>query len=84
MISEAAADGITRRGEIEPIVFASPITIKMEFHQPIMSELAEWVPGVERVNAETLSFTHDDYKVVYGAFVAMGALAGSVRWMFPH
>jgi D-aminopeptidase len=46
-----------------------------------MAQLAEWVPGVEKVDARILSFTHDDYKVVHGAVSAMAALSGEVRRM---
>jgi D-amino peptidase len=81
MIREAAEDGVSRRKEIEPIVFSSPITLKIVFHKPVMAQLAEWVPGVEKVDGRTLSFTHDDYKVVHGAFSAMAALSGEVRRM---
>jgi D-amino peptidase len=81
MILEAAEDGVSRKDEIEPIVFSSPITLKVVFHKPVMAQLAEWVPGVEKVDARILSFTHDDYKVVHGAFSAMAALSGEVRRM---
>jgi D-amino peptidase len=81
MIREAAEDGVSRRNEIEPIVFSSPITLKIVFHKPVMAQLAEWVPGVEKVDGRTLSFTHDDYKVVHGAVSAMAALSGEVRRM---
>jgi D-amino peptidase len=81
MIREAAADGISRRNEIEPIVFSPPITVKIVFHKPLMAQLAEWVPGVKKLDACTLSFTHDDYRVVHGAVSAMAALSGESRRM---
>ncbi|HBY93213.1 MAG TPA: peptidase M55 [Chloroflexi bacterium] len=79
MVRDAAEDGVSRRDEIEPITFKAPITMKVTFHQPVMSQLAEWVPGVKRVDSRTLSFTADDYKVVHGAFSSMCALSGEVR-----
>jgi len=81
MILEAAEDGVSRKNEVEPIVFSSPITLEVVFYKPVMAQLAEWVPGVEKVDARTLSFTHDDYRVVHGAFAAMAALSGEVRRM---
>jgi D-amino peptidase len=81
MILEAAEDGVSRKDKIEPIVFSPPITVKIVFHKPVMAQLAEWVPGVEKVDARILSFTHDDYKVVHGAVSAMAALSGEVRRM---
>lgn len=81
MIQETAEDGVSRRREIEPITFKAPITIRVTFHQPVMSQLAEWVPGVKRVDSRTLSFTHESYKVVHGAFSAMCALSGETRRM---
>lgn len=81
MIQDAAADGVSRRSQIEPIVFESPITVKIVFHKPFMAQLAEWVPGVEKVDARTLSFTDDDYRVVHGAVSAMASLSGESRNM---
>ena len=81
MIQDAAEDGVSRRSEIEPIVFRAPITAKIVFHKPFMAQLAQWVPGVQKVDARTLSYTHDDYRVVHGAISAMASLSGESRNM---
>ncbi len=59
LIREAVCRGVKRRGEIKPLRLAEPITMEIDFRDAHSADVAELVPGVERVSPRTVAFTGD-------------------------
>jgi len=59
----------------EPWVVETPVRLTVEFATSGHLDLAELIPGSQRLGARRIDFTHEDYRVVYRAFRAMVALA---------
>ena len=55
----------------------SPCILEVEFSLSNHADACELIPGVKRISANRISFTHKDYSVVFKCFLAMGALAAS-------
>jgi D-amino peptidase len=84
LIREGAREAIaTLRDEargVKPFVFESPITLELDFVQTHNADYAELIPGFERTGGRSVRFTHDDYRVVFKAYVAafrLGAAANA-------
>ena len=58
-----------------PFTLASPVTLEVEFALTQHADNAELVPGSERRDGRTLTYTHADYREVFRAFRAMYNLA---------
>jgi D-amino peptidase len=58
-----------------PFTLASPVTLEVEYALTQHADNAELVPGAERRDGRTLSYTHTDYREVFRAFRAMYNLA---------
>jgi len=72
-IRAGAARALARRHE--PFKLQSPVTLELEFALTQHADNAEMVPGSERRDGRTLSYTHADYLEVFRAFRAMYSLA---------
>jgi D-amino peptidase len=79
LIAAAARRAIERVGTAKPFVFAPPVTLEMEFAGTQNADFAELIPGMERVGGRSLRFVHDDYAVVFKAFVAAFRLGGAAN-----
>ncbi len=58
-----------------PFTPAAPVTLEVEFALTQHADNAELVPGSERRDGRTLTYTHTDYREVFRAFRAMSNLA---------
>ena len=58
-----------------PHVAATPVIIETEFARTVHADMAELVPGSERVDGRTVRFRHDDYQLAFRAWRAMYNLA---------
>jgi D-amino peptidase len=77
-IRGAARTAIERIGEARPYVFAPPISLEIDFAGTANAEFVELMPGFERTGGRSVRFVHDDYRVVFRAFIAafrLGAAA---------
>lgn len=54
----------------------SPFRLVMALQKVEMADLCERIPGIRRKDATTVEFAHADYKVLYGAFLAVMSLSG--------
>ncbi|HEY63704.1 MAG TPA: M55 family metallopeptidase [Caldilineae bacterium] len=63
---------------IQPWRLEAPVHLAVEFTTSGYADMAELIPGSQRVDARRIEFTHEDYLVVYRAFRAMVALASLV------
>ncbi len=75
-IRKAAAAALKQGGKLfRP---DGPFALRVEFINSAYADMAELIPGVQRINGRTLEFTHHDYLTVYKAFRAMVGLASKV------
>ena len=61
--------------ETMPMKLSTPITLRLVFLRALHADMAELVPGSERVDGRTVEWTGDDMLSVYRVFRAMGTLA---------
>jgi D-amino peptidase len=67
-------------GSARPYIFTPPITLELDFLYTHNADFAELIPGIERVDARTIRYVHDDYRIVFRAFLAamrLGAAANA-------
>lgn len=67
-IEEAAKNAVQRAKEIKPLTIQGPYTIEVELTDCGMADMAELIPGVERIAPRVVRFTHEDYIVAYKCF----------------
>lgn len=73
-IREGARTALGRRHA--PLVLPGPIRLEVEFGTTGMADMAELVPGSERLDGRTVAYVHDDYREVFRAWRALYNLAG--------
>ncbi|HIE23149.1 MAG TPA: peptidase M55 [Candidatus Korarchaeota archaeon] len=73
MIEEGASKAVNllRSGEIKPIQVPSPIEIQLKFLNPGMADLAQILPGSERIDPLTLRYVAKNMLEAYKAIRAM-------------
>lgn len=79
-IRTAAADALRAREAAAPFVFEPPIMLELDLAAAEQADLIELIPGFQRTGGRSVRFGHDDFRVVFKAFVAafrMGALANA-------
>jgi D-amino peptidase len=79
LIRDAARRAIERIAEAKPYRFATPVTMEIDFAGTQNADFAELIPGMERIGGRTLRFVHDDYAIVFKAFVAAFRLGGAAN-----
>jgi D-amino peptidase len=60
-----------------PFIVSPPVTLRIVFHRATHVDLAELVPGSQRVDGRTIEWIGDDMPTVYKVFRAMTTLAGA-------
>jgi D-amino peptidase len=78
LIRAGARTAIQRVAEARPFTFTPPIALEIDFAGTQNADFVELMPGFERTSGRTVRFVHDDYAVVFRAFVAafrLGAAA---------
>lgn len=78
LIRAGAQEAIGRVAEAKPFVFAPPIAMELDFVSTHSADFVDMMPGMERIGGRTVRFVHDDYRVVFRAFVCayrLGAAA---------
>ncbi|HZZ65032.1 MAG TPA: M55 family metallopeptidase [Candidatus Baltobacteraceae bacterium] len=78
LIREKAAEAVRNASHARPFVFEPPITMEIDLARVEQADLIELIPGFKRTGARQVRLRHDEYPVVFKAFVAafrMGALA---------
>jgi D-amino peptidase len=79
-IREGAGEAVRRAAEMRPYAFVAPIVLEIDFAGTQNADFVELMPGFERVGGRTTRFVHDDYRIVFRAFVAafrLGAAANA-------
>jgi D-amino peptidase len=79
-IRAGAHRAIERLDEMRLYRFEPPIALELDFAGTQNADFAELIPGFERTGGRSVRFVHDDYAVVFKAFVAafrLGAAANA-------
>jgi D-amino peptidase len=80
LIRAGAKEAIGRIASAKPFTFEPPIALELDFNWTHNADYAELIPGFERIGARSVRFVHDDYRVIFKAYVAayrLGAAANA-------
>jgi D-amino peptidase len=75
----AARTAIERIGDAQPFTFAAPITLDIDLVGTQNADFIELMPGFVRTGGRSVRFVHDDYGVVFRAFVAAFRLGSAAN-----
>jgi len=71
LIRAGAERALRRLPEMRPLQLTSPIRMEVELFRPAFADYISIIPGVERVNGTTVSFTAEDMLTINRAWVTM-------------
>ena len=74
MLREGATHAVHNLSAMHPPQFKHPTTLEVTFLVADMAEMAQWVRGVERVNARTVKVVSDHFLDLYRTFVTVVTL----------
>lgn len=74
MLRSGATRAAREIGTMQPPPFALPVSLEVTFLVADMAAMAQWVRGVERVNARTVKLTSDNLLDLYRMFVTVVTL----------
>lgn len=75
-IREGAKRAIERLDNIHPLRHEGAIDLEVDVLHPVMADLAERIPGLERRGPRMVGYASDDYLVAFKVFLAIAALGG--------
>jgi len=78
-IRAGAHRAISAVAEARPFTFEPPIALELDFVGTQNADFAELIPGVEWIGGRTVRYAHEDYRIVFRAFVAAMRLAGAAN-----
>lgn len=64
LIQAASKEALARAAEMKPLVLDTPVVFEVEFLKPLFAHLAADIPGVERLDGTTVSYTGEDMMAV--------------------
>jgi D-amino peptidase len=79
LIRAGAKDAIARLAQAKPFTFEPPIALELDFVYTHNADYAELIPGFERTGSRSVRFVHDDYRVIFKAYVAAFRLAAAAN-----
>ena len=79
LIRAGAKDAVARAGDAQPFVFEPPVTLELDFLYTHNADYVELMPGFERIGSRSVRFVHDDYRVIFKAYVAAFRLGGAAN-----
>ncbi len=74
-IRRGAEEAVRDAAATKPFYFDSPLILDVQLVTSAQAYLASTIPGFRRTGARSVQFVHDDYAVVFKAFVATWRLA---------
>ena len=78
LIREQSKLGVESRELIAPIKYSTPTTLTLQFMNSAMAEAAEMIPGVERDDDVTVSYSSEDYLEAFKCIRALLMIAGAL------
>jgi D-amino peptidase len=79
LIKEKTIQAIKRINEFKPFTISPPIRGRIRFTSALMADVAESVPGVERVDGVAVSFTSENMMQAYRLLCILIALAAQAK-----
>lgn len=79
-LREAAKRAAQAVAAIKPYVPSQPVTIELQFHHPMYTDLAAMVPGCRKTGTWSAAFTGDTFMTAFGAFTAMCGVTGIAHY----
>jgi len=76
-IKEGAKRAIERLANIPPLVQEGGVDLEVDLFYPVMADLCERIPGIERRASRTVGYAGDDYLEVFKLFLALTTIAGT-------
>lgn len=76
-LREGAARAVRDRASAKPFTFDSPMTLEIDTTRVEHADFIELMPGFQRVSGRTVRFVHDDYRMIFRAFVCSFRLGGA-------
>lgn len=76
-IREGAKRALERLGNIPPLRHEGKVDLEVDVLHPVMADVCQRIPGVERRAARTLGFVSEDYLQVFKLFLAVTALGAT-------
>ena len=67
-----------QKKDLPLFTFEAPGELKIELHSTAMADQACLMPDVQRLDGKTISYSHDDFKLLFNALMALVTLASSV------
>jgi D-amino peptidase len=81
-IREGAKRAIERLENIPPLHHEGALDLEVELAYPVIADVCERIPGVERRGPRTVGYAGDDYLEVFKLFLALGSIGGTAAE--PH
>jgi D-amino peptidase len=75
LIRQKAELGLRNRGKVKPLVFESPITMRLEFLNAGQADAAVFLPESIRIDGRTVEYTADNYRTAFQGLRSMISLA---------
>jgi D-amino peptidase len=69
-IRRVAEEAVRKRSKARPYRFDKPVTLDVQLVSAAQAHLVAMIPGFERTGPRSVRFVHDDFPVVFRAFVA--------------
>jgi D-amino peptidase len=79
-LREAARLAAQAAPAIKPYVPSRPVTIELQFHHPMYTDLAAMVPGCRKTGTWSSAFTGESFMAAFGAFTAMCGVTGIAHY----
>lgn len=70
LIKSAAREAIAGAKEAKPYTFATPLRLDVQLVTAAQADLAATIPGFTRTGGRSVQFVHEEFPVVFRAFVA--------------
>jgi D-amino peptidase len=77
LIRAGVKDALLQRDGMALYKVSGPITLEMEFYRADYADQLDLIPGVTRTDGRTVSYTGDDFAVVYKLMRALLSLSGA-------
>lgn len=75
-IRAAAEDAVAHAADAKPYRFDTPIELDVQLVTAAQAHLVAMIPGFARTGSRSVRFVHDDFSVVFKAFIATWRLGG--------
>jgi D-amino peptidase len=78
-IADGAREALGNLANAKPFAFESPFVLEIDFVGTQNADFAELIPGVERIGGRSVRYEHDDFRIVFRAFMAAMRLGGAAN-----